>query len=128
MNGNRAVIDSNVIIDASKGIVSIEEIVAEYDFLFISIISYIEVLGYKFTNINEKSLVENIIENIPIINIDKEIADIAIEYRRKFKIKLPDALILATAKITQSVLLTRNINDFINTDNTINIIKPNILM
>ncbi len=49
MNGNRAVLDSNVIIDASKGIVSIQEIVSEFDFLFISIISYIEILGFQFT-------------------------------------------------------------------------------
>jgi predicted nucleic acid-binding protein len=128
MNGNRAVLDSNVIIDASKGMVSIQEIVSKYNFLFISIISYIEVLGYQFTNKYEKTLVENIIENIPIVNIDKEIADIAIEYRRKYKIKLPDALILATAKNIQSALLTRNINDFINIDNTIEIIKPNLIV
>ncbi|MEI6091026.1 MAG: type II toxin-antitoxin system VapC family toxin [bacterium] len=127
MNGNSAVIDSNVIIDASKGIVSIQEIVSKYDFLYISIISYIEVLGYQFKNIHEKSLVENIIENIPIVNIDKEIADIAIEYRRIFKIKLPDALILATSKSSGSDLLTRNVNDFIDIDDSIRIIKPKTL-
>lgn len=72
-------------------------------------------------------MVENIIDNISIVNVDKEIADIGIEYRRRNKIKLPDALILATSKSSQAVLLTRNVNDFINIDKSVSIIKPNVL-
>lgn len=79
MNGNRAVLDSNVIIDASKGVVSIQEIVAKFDYLFISIISYIEVLGYQFSKNDEKLIIVEILNLLPIIYIDKNIADISIE-------------------------------------------------
>ena len=128
MNGNRAVLDSNIIIDASKGIISIKEIVDNYDFLFVPIISYIEVFGYNFSNNEEKIIIEDIIKNIPIVNLDMEIAKIAIDYRKLSKIKIPDALILATAKNLGATLLTRNIDDFKNLDITINVFVPNIII
>lgn len=102
MNGNSALLDSNIIIDASKGIIDFQEIIDQYDYLYMSVISYIEVLGYNFPNSIEKNLTKGITDIIPIIFIDKNIADIAIDYRIKGKIKLPDALILATAKSIKS--------------------------
>ena len=40
------------------------------------------------------------------------IADIAIEPRRKVSIKLPDAVIAATALLHDLTLVTRNVKDF----------------
>lgn len=57
MNGSKGLLDSNVIIDASKGVISIEDILIRYDFLYASIITYVEVLGFKFENENEKTAV-----------------------------------------------------------------------
>jgi len=47
-----------VIIDASKGIISIEEIVSEYENLYTSLINYIEVLGYNFSDEKEEQIIE----------------------------------------------------------------------
>ncbi len=121
MNGNKAVLDSNVIIDVSKGYYSFELIAEKYDFLFISIITYIEVLGYNFHNEMERNIIIDILENISIFEVNKRIADFAIEFRKKKKIKTPDAIILATAKISNSCLITGNISDFQNIDPNINI-------
>jgi predicted nucleic acid-binding protein len=79
MNGNKGLIDSNVIIDATKGKISIEEILKEYDFLYVSIISYVEVLGFKFESESEKSAIHELFREIEIVNLEKGIADIAIE-------------------------------------------------
>ncbi len=124
MNGNSAVLDSNVIIDNSKGIISINNILDKYDFLYISIISYVEILGYNFSNNKEKTKIANILKIIPIIILDINTADIAINYRSKNKIKLADSLILATAKSVNADLITRNTRDFINIDKSIKIIEP----
>jgi predicted nucleic acid-binding protein len=126
MNGNKAVLDSNII-DASKGLISIIDVVKKYDLLFLSIISYIEVLGYNFSNENEKTIIEDIFNKIPIINLDIEIATIAIGYRKSKKIRLPDAVILATANYAGASLITRNTDDFLNVDNSVEIIKPKII-
>jgi len=124
MNGNRGLLDSNVIIDASKGIVSVQDIVANYDDLFTSIICYVETLGYKFADETEKKIVKQILENIEIIELNRDIADIAIEYRKNNKIKLPDALVLASAKYLNADLLTSNVSDFQKIDNSVNLVVP----
>lgn len=124
MNGNKAILDSNVIIDFSKGKLEINRIAENYPYFYISIISYIELLGYNFANKKEQSLIENILKHLPIINIDLMIANVAINYRKKNKIKLPDALIISTAKILEADLITSNVRDFINIDTKVNIINP----
>jgi len=124
MSGNKGLLDSNVIIDASKGIVSIQDIVNEYDYLYTSIISYVETLGFNFSDNEEKEIVIKIINSLEIINLSKEIADTAIGYRKRKKIKLPDALVLATAKNINADLITSDILDFQNIDKSIKLVEP----
>lgn len=124
MSGNKGLLDSNVIIDASKGIVTIQDIVNEYDYLYTSIISYVETKGYNFEDNEEKEIVNQILNSIEIVNLDRAIADTAIEYRKKKKIKLPDALILATAKLIKADLITSDISDFQNFDNSVKLVEP----
>jgi predicted nucleic acid-binding protein len=49
-----------------------------------------------------------------IFNLDNATADKSIEIRKAHKIKLPDAIIAATALIHNLILITRNISDFKN--------------
>ena len=44
--------------------------------------------------------------------IDKETIDKTIDLRRKYRIKLPDAMIAATAIVNNLTLITHNIKDF----------------
>ncbi|GAA5252227.1 PIN domain-containing protein [Candidatus Rickettsia kedanie] len=46
------------------------------------------------------------------MNLNEEIADIAVIIRKENRIKLPDAIIWATAKYSNSLLVTRNTKDF----------------
>ena len=124
MSGNKGLLDSNVRFDASKGIVSEQDIVNDYDFLYTSIISYVETQGYNFTDNEEKEIVEKILSSVEIVNLNKEIADLAIDYRKHKKIKLPDALILATARYLNADLLTSDISDFQNVDKSVNLVEP----
>jgi len=124
MSGNKGLLDSNIIIDASKGIISIQEITEDYDFLYASLISYVETLGYNFVDNEEVKIVEQILNSIEIVDLTKEIADIAIDYRKMKKIKLPDALVLATSKYLKADLITSDIMDFQNVDNSVKIVQP----
>ena len=124
MNGSKALLDSNTIIDDSKEIIDINRIIEKYSLVYLSIISYIEIMGYPFENENEREAIINILKKIPLINLNIEIADKAIEYRTHYKIKLPDALILATASHLKADLITSNLNDFKKIDNTVKIIVP----
>jgi predicted nucleic acid-binding protein len=92
--------------------------------VYISLITYIEVLGYTFKDENEKVITTQILGMFEIINPDLEIADLTISYRKMKKIKIPDAIILATARKLNAKLLTSNIIDFINIDEKVTIIEP----
>lgn len=80
-----------------------------------------EVYGYNFDSIEEKNAVDKIFENLEIIGVSQETADIVLDYRKNKlkKIKLPDAIILATAKHLSADLLTNDWDDFEGFDETV---------
>lgn len=47
-----------------------------------------------------------------IINISQDIAERSVALRQEYKLKLPDAIILATAQLHRLELITRNTKDF----------------
>ncbi len=108
MNGTRSILDSNAVIFASKQKIDIAKLRSKYDEFYVSIISYMEVYGFDFQNEAEKNLIDELFANLEIVGINKEIADQAVIYRKNKikKIKLPDAVILATAKYVNADLLT----------------------
>lgn len=117
MSGNnRGLLDSNIIIYLSKNMLDVTDLLGKYEYLYISIITYMEVLGYKFEKSEEKAIITEIVNTFDIINLDHEIANKVIAIREKNKIKLPDAIILATAQSLKADLITNNVHDFPNTD------------
>jgi len=126
MNGKKVLLDSNIIIYLSKDLLDIDEILADYDEFFISIITYMEVLGYQFEDQDEKELIEQLLDQFEIIHLNMEIAKEVIAIKQKKKIKLPDAIIFATAKNNECDLITHNVDDFKNIDETVKIVKPEL--
>ena len=121
MNGNKILLDTNVIIFASKQLINIDLFIANYDYYYVSIITFMEVYSYEFANSSEKSLIDALFESVEVVDVNKSIATIAIQIRKnkQKRIKLPDAIILATAKFLNLPLLTDDWDDFSNIDETI---------
>ncbi len=88
----------------------------------LSIISKIEVLGFNDSSDELKRLAD-FIDLANIIYVDDTIANKTIELRKIYKIKLPDAIIAATALVYNFVLISRNISDFTKIDG-LNVIDP----
>jgi predicted nucleic acid-binding protein len=124
MTGTKAILDSNVIIDAARKDINIEKSILAFNHVYISLITYIEVMGYAFIDEQEKSLTSKILCMFEIVNPDIEIANLTIKYRTAKKIKIPDAIILATARKFDAVLITSNTKDFHNIDESVSIICP----
>ena len=82
MNGNKAVFDSNLVILFSKGQIDLAKLRSKYDEFYVSIITYIEVYAYEFVVQTEKDLINEFFNTVEIIEINKEIADLAIVYRK----------------------------------------------
>ena len=115
MNGSKALFDSNVIIYLSKREIPLS-FVDQFDALFVSIITYMEILGYPFSNPKEELFIKELLSVFQTIFIDQRIADTTVEIRKKKRIKLPDAIISATAISERLQLVTRNVDDFSNID------------
>lgn len=74
-------------------------------------------------HLEEQYLLE-ILNALVIVPLTDEIVNLTIEIRKKYKIKLPDAIIYATAKALNAKLITNNITDFNKTDETVELINP----
>lgn len=121
MNGNKALLDTNVIIFISKQQIDIDKLLSLYDEFYVSIVTYMEVYGYEFDNNTEKTLIDNFFDVVEIVNVNMPIAEKVIDYKKgkKKKIKLPDAIILATANFIKADLLSDDWDDFINIDSNV---------
>ena len=117
-------IDTNVLIYLSKKEIEFEKVFSPSDELFMSVITYMEVLGYRFTNNEEKHFIESLCKHIPYIELDSEIVEKVIQIKQRHKIKLPDAIILATAIIGGLDLVTVNVKDFIDIAPNLSILNP----
>ncbi len=77
----------------------------------ISVISKMEFLGFPFTEQEKQQAIE-FMDYADIIKLNDEIVQRVIDIRQEKKIKLPDAIIAATAMEYSAVLITRNTKDF----------------
>jgi predicted nucleic acid-binding protein len=129
MNGNKAILDTNVIIFISKQQIDIDTLLSLYDEFYVSIVTYMEVYGFEFENEKERILIDEIFDIIEIVDVNMPIAEKVIEYKtsKGKKIKLPDAIILATANFINADLLSDDWDDFINIDNSVKVLNINEL-
>ncbi len=71
-----------------------------------------EVLGYRFTDPRDAKYFEDLFATMNNHTFDKEVTNKVIELRQTMTIKLPDAIIAATALVNGLVLWTHNTDDF----------------
>ncbi len=81
---------------------------------YISVITKLEILGWRGHTEKTFKETKSFIEEAVIIGLEDEIVDEAINLRRQKKIKLADAVIAATAIVYKRILITNNEKDFKN--------------
>jgi hypothetical protein len=105
-------IDSNIIIYASKpGGEFLQPLLAEQD-VAVSVISHVETLGQHQLTADEKLYLSEFFANVERLPITEAVVQKAIALRQMRKAKLADALIAATALVNGATLVTRNTDDF----------------
>ena len=115
--GTPALLDSNIVVYFLDGLMPekaldfVEKQLNEFG-SFVSVISLIELLGWKAPSENATSQIENFLAKSTVLSLSDPVVYKTIEIRRSSKIKLPDAVIAATAIIHDFTLLTRNDSDF----------------
>lgn len=86
---------------------------------FISVITRIELLGWGSIDAKDEIIITEFISDCTVFSLEENIINRTILLRKTNKIKLPDAIIAATALEHNMQLLSHNIKDFIHIPNLI---------
>ncbi len=115
----RWLLDTNVGIDAFAGRAdSVRAITsgrtANLEWIGYSAITRLELLGFPELNAADELGLRNLLGQFGEAPIDGAVIERAIEIRKSVRIKIPDAIVAATAVIYEANLVTRNTSDFKN--------------
>jgi predicted nucleic acid-binding protein len=103
--------DTNILIDHLNGVAKATREIRRSHDPAISVITWIEVMIGAASQ-NEEAILRAFLSNFQCLEITREVAERAAVIRRQKRIKMPDAIILATAEAAGRQLVTRNVKDF----------------
>jgi predicted nucleic acid-binding protein len=93
-----AIIDTNILVDYIHGIEEAIQELMRYEKLSVSRIIWIEFLaGAKTADVEARR--RFILDDFELLEIDEEISQEAVLIRQRTRLKLADAIILATARV-----------------------------
>lgn len=104
MSGIDFIADTNFIIHLNEGNPLVEPFL-DYEFA-VSFISEIELLGAFSISKSKKAQLHDILKDCAIVEMNSEIKHICIKIRQQYKMKVPDAIIAATAIVLNKSLVT----------------------
>ncbi len=107
----KAVFDTNILIDYLAGVESARTEIARYSDRAVSIVTWMETLVGAH-NDEEEDVIEMFLRDFELLPVTRPIARDAVALRKSRRIRLPDALIWASARSERALLVTRNTKDF----------------
>lgn len=107
----KAVFDTNILIDFLNGIGAARVELARYKTRQISIVSFMEVLVGAEDSAEENAL-RGFLASFEVLELSADIANEAISLRRELGLKIPDAVVYATARTQGCMLVSRNTKEF----------------
>ncbi len=107
----RAVLDTNILIDYLGGVLLAAEEIARYQEPMISPITWMEVMAGAKEEEERRSL-RLFLNAFRLVALDQIVMERAALLRATGSLRLPDAIILATALENNLMLVTRNTKDF----------------
>lgn len=105
-----AIFDSNILIDFIKGVEPARQEIERNEIREISIITWMEVMAGATPE--RHAGIREMLSRFHKLPITDEIAEQTVVERRSRRIKLPDAVLIATATVRGGQLITRNTRDF----------------
>lgn len=106
------VLDTNILIayldNDKKAIEAINTWFANNLTLFISVVTYVEILSLSEAGQADLTKIRQFLANFILIDVNKELGEIIAAVKRQYKLKFPDAAIVGTAKFLSVSLVTRD--------------------
>jgi len=106
----KALLDTNIVIDYLSGVAAARKEFARYSEKCISVITWMEVM----VGAPEDAAPETraFLSTFELVDIGTPVAERAVALRKQHRIKLPDAIVWASAQEERALLVTRNTKDF----------------
>lgn len=105
MSGNKLFVDTNIFLYLLDGEKTVADVLSGNQ-IYISFITELELLSFHKLNSSDEIRIKQLIKDVTIIDINNDIKQNAIEIRQEYQLKLPDAIILASAKFLDIALFT----------------------
>jgi predicted nucleic acid-binding protein len=106
----KALFDTNILVDYLNAVPEARSEFQRYAEKAISIITWMEVMVGVDGDLEAPT--RHFLNSFDVVPVDERIAEGAVGLRRSHRIKLPDAIIWATAQAHAMILVTRNTKDF----------------
>ncbi len=106
----KALFDTNILIDYLRGLAQARDELALYDDKAISAITWMEVLVGTAPAVLDRTRLY--LDGFRLIEIDRTVAERAVKLRQAHRVKLHDAIVWASALMTDRLLVTRDIKGF----------------
>lgn len=106
----KALFDTNILIDYLTAVPEARRELQRYTEKAVSIVTWMEVM--VGTRDDLEAATRSFLKSFEVIIVDALIAERAVNLRRSHRIKLPDAIVWATAQVHAMLLVTRNTKDF----------------
>lgn len=111
MRGKRYLLDTNALVALLQGHVGVLTMSQEAEWLGVSVINVLEFLGFHGLSASDRTLFLELVSRIEVIDLsfaDQTLIEFIIKLRQGRAIKLPDAIILASAASQNAVLVTQD--------------------
>jgi len=107
----KALFDTSILVEYVFGVEAAIQELARYEKISISRIVWIEFLaGARTADVEARR--RFIIDDFELLEVDEAVSQETVLIRQRSRMKLPDAIILATARVHGLLLVTRNHRDF----------------
>lgn len=107
-------LDTNIVIYYAAGDLTVNDFLNlhRYDIFYLPSIVAVEFLSFPSITDDVVNKFRNFVGQTILLNLDFLIAERAAEIRKKYRLGLADAVVAASALMTDSTLITRNVKDF----------------
>jgi predicted nucleic acid-binding protein len=106
----RALLDTNILIDHLRSVNAARLEIERYELPAISVVTWMEVMAGAARHVEAET--RRFLDAFALLPIDGAVAERAARIRRETRMRLPDAIIRATAAAHDMLLVTRNTRDF----------------
>jgi hypothetical protein len=106
----KALFDTNILIDFLRGVPAARDELNRYDDKAISVVTWMEVMAGASTVV--ESGTRAFLGDFILVGLDQTVAEQAARLRQTYRLKLPDAIVWASAQAGSMLLVTRDTKGF----------------